>query len=666
MDRDAIALAGALAVLGAGTEVAVASELAGLDVATAELAADSLTAAQIFAPVRPLEFFHPLIGEAVRSSLPPGARRLAHRRAASMLDRAGASDLVAAHLLAVGPSGDAWVLDRLRTAARAAVDRGAHDVAATFLRRALEEPPSADERPALLLRLGSAEWHAGQSEASAHLEEALVSADDPKTIAAAAGSLAEAYFLNGQTDMAVPALQRAIAHLSDTDSRLALALESSCVLAGVMDERTVAAALQALGDLRKQVDEMKEPPAYLLAALANVAMRREQPQEAERLVDRALAHKPYPPPLEACPAIIVTLIALERHDTLARLCEDLLAAARGRSALQETVGIASFSAWAMYRRGELADAEAHARWALERATGIYLLHAVGQLIEPLIERDALDQAEEALGRVPDPLASHTINVTSFLFARGRLRAAQGRTHEALRDFLECGQRSANFGRLSRGSVLYPWRSEAALAHSALGNAREARRLAREELELARAFGGPGALGIAQRNRGLVEGGERGVALLSEAVRTLEGAQSPVELARALTDYGAALRRAGRRMEARAQLEHGLDLAHRLGARRIAALARAELILAGAKPRRDAITGRDALTAGELRVARLAAQGMTNREIAQALFITTKTASAHLTHIYRKLGITRRAQLADALASTSAAALPRRVAAPPIP
>jgi DNA-binding CsgD family transcriptional regulator len=82
--------------------------------------------------------------------------------------------------------------------------------------------------------------------------------------------------------------------------------------------------------------------------------------------------------------------------------------------------------------------------------------------------------------------------------------------------------------------------------------------------------------------------------------------------------------------------------------RIAARARAALIAAGAKPRRDAITGRDALTAGELRVARLAAEGLTNREIVQALFITTKTVKAHLDRVYRKLEITRRGQLADAL------------------
>jgi DNA-binding CsgD family transcriptional regulator len=134
----------------------------------------------------------------------------------------------------------------------------------------------------------------------------------------------------------------------------------------------------------------------------------------------------------------------------------------------------------------------------------------------------------------------------------------------------------------------------------------------------------------------------------EAVKTLERSQSSLELARALCDSGAALRRAGRRVQARTELERALDLAHRCGARRIAGRARAELIAAGAKPRRDAITGRDALTPGELRVARLAAAGLSNREIAQALFITTKTAKGHLTRVFHKLGITRRGELPDAL------------------
>jgi DNA-binding CsgD family transcriptional regulator len=218
--------------------------------------------------------------------------------------------------------------------------------------------------------------------------------------------------------------------------------------------------------------------------------------------------------------------------------------------------------------------------------------------------------------------------------------------EALDDFLECGRRYERLALSRLYGVL--WRGEAALAHAALGNAREARRLAGEQLALGRDFGRPRLLGISLRACGLVEGGEPGLELLAEAVKTLERSQSPLELARALSDYGAALRRAGRRVQARAELERGLDVAHRCGARRIAARARAELIAAGAKPRRDAITGRDALTASELRVARLAAEGLANREIAQALFITTKTAKGHLSRVYHKLGITRRGQLPDAL------------------
>jgi DNA-binding CsgD family transcriptional regulator len=84
-------------------------------------------------------------------------------------------------------------------------------------------------------------------------------------------------------------------------------------------------------------------------------------------------------------------------------------------------------------------------------------------------------------------------------------------------------------------------------------------------------------------------------------------------------------------------------------------ARAELVAAGARPRRDRITGRDALTAGELRVARMASEGATNREIAEALWVTLSTVEAHLTRIYRKLDISNRAQLGEALDRATAPA-----------
>jgi tetratricopeptide (TPR) repeat protein len=270
-----IALACALAVLGPGTEVAVVAELADLTPPAAELAADALTAAQIFGAMRPLEFFHPVIGEAVYAALAPGARRLAHRRAAAIMDRDGGLglDRVAAHLLLTGPSGDPWIVTRLSTAAHSALDRGAPEVAASYLRRALAEPPPSEQRSSLLLRLGTAEWRAGQQDAIGHLHQALATAPDVSTTAAAAGALALAYRVVDRSDMSIAVSQQAIARLEKADARLALTLESSAALAGVMDDRTAPAALRALDSLAGRVDEFAEPPTALLAALANVAMR---------------------------------------------------------------------------------------------------------------------------------------------------------------------------------------------------------------------------------------------------------------------------------------------------------------------------------------------------------------------------------------------------------
>ncbi len=657
MGSDAIELARAVAVLGSQHEVAIAAELANLSAANAELVADELAAAQILAPGRPLDFSHPLIGEAVYADMAAGARRLAHRRAASILDRVGAADAVAAHLLMTGPADDEWVVRRLSAAALGARERGAPEVAAAYLRRALDEPAGERARAGLLLRLGEAEWYTGQPTAIARLEEAVSQARDGTTLASAAGALANAHVLSDQTDQAVHVLQQVTDRIAAIDPQLGLRLKGACALAGLVDDRTAASANTALEQMRPSLDGDADAPVRLLVASAEAAMRQaEAGKAAEQMIERALASQP-DPPLNVCTSIIVTLIGVESFGTLRQLCEDMMAAARRRSALQEMIGIASFSAWALYRMGELADAEAQARWALEHATGIYAVDSLAHLIEILVERDALDAAEAELGRMETPVRSHSIMAATYLMARGQLRAAQSRDAEALADFLACGQRC---GLLGIALAVYPWRSGAALAHAALGNSGEARRLANEEVTICRAFGRPRALGAALRAAGVAEillGNEDGgIGMLEEAVTVLEGSQAPVELARSLTDYGAALRRAGRRNEARTPLERGLDLAHHWGARRIASQARTELIAVGAKPRRDAITGRDALTAGELRVARLAAVGRSNREIAQALFITTKTASAHLSRAYRKLDITRREQLASALADTRPAAV----------
>ncbi len=229
--------------------------------------------------------------------------------------------------------------------------------------------------------------------------------------------------------------------------------------------------------------------------------------------------------------------------------------------------------------------------------------------------------------------------------RGRIRLARAELDDAAADLLELGRRCESWTMLNPAA--YAWRSHAALALRG-GDPERARELADEEIELARGFGAAGAIGIALRAGGLVRGGADGIELLEEAAATL--APSPLRLAHARTlfDLGAAQRRAGHREAARERLAEGLDGAVACGAKALAEQARAELALAGARPRRDRITGRDALTPSELRVARIAAAGRSNREIAEQLWVTQKTVETHLGHAYRKLGIKTRAELEGAL------------------
>ena len=193
-----------------------------------------------------------------------------------------------------------------------------------------------------------------------------------------------------------------------------------------------------------------------------------------------------------------------------------------------------------------------------------------------------------------------------------------------------------------------------MAILSLGEPEAARRLSDEEVQLARDFGAPRALGVALRAAGIVVGGQDGEALLREAIEVLVGPDTRLENARAQADLGALLRRRNRRADARHLLRQALDSAHHLGATALAERAETELRSTGAKPRRVRLTGLEALTASERRIAELAANGLTNREIAQTLFVTDRTVEGHLTHVFTKLGVKTRTALPVALATTTQA------------
>jgi DNA-binding NarL/FixJ family response regulator len=345
------------------------------------------------------------------------------------------------------------------------------------------------------------------------------------------------------------------------------------------------------------------------------------------------------------------LIYVDELDRAHVLAEAMLADAQTRGSVvgfQFATGRRGIIA---LRRGALAEAEADTRAAFEFATDRNLTLSVpiqaASLGLTLLERGQSDQAMavvEAITLSPTITGSHPSG-TILLEARGRIRLACGHREQAIADLRQCGQ-LADRARLHNPNFL-AWRSALALA-LAPQDPQQARELAQEELELARHVDIPRAIGIALRVCGLLSGRKNGIELLEQSVAVLEHTPMQLELAHSLTALGGALRRAGARTTARQPLRRALDLAARCGAAALAQRARDEALAAGARPRRPWTSGVHALTPSELRVARLAAQCLGNREIAQALFITTKTVSDHLTSAYRKLGISSRNQLATAI------------------
>jgi DNA-binding CsgD family transcriptional regulator len=180
----------------------------------------------------------------------------------------------------------------------------------------------------------------------------------------------------------------------------------------------------------------------------------------------------------------------------------------------------------------------------------------------------------------------------------------------------------------------------------IGEAAEAEAIAGEAVQRTREFGGKVALGVALRALAVARGGD--LELLGQAVAVLQGTGAQLEHAQALVEYGAALRRANHRNAAREPLQRGLRIADACGATALSTRGFEELAATGARPRRARLAGIDALTPSERRVAQLAADGLTNREIAQRLFITRKTVEKHLSNVYLKLEIGSRAAIAQAL------------------
>jgi DNA-binding CsgD family transcriptional regulator len=652
LSSDAAEVARAIALLGEGASLPATAAIANLDEERVADAVPALVAAEILRPQAPLGFVHALVRDAVYQELSVSERELQHEHAAKQLAALGAApEVVASHVLLVPSRGEPWVANVLREAGLLASRRGDAESAVSYLRRALEERPPGQDRVRLLWELGSAEARVDSAASAQRLREVHDLLEEPLQRALAADVLARSLLWTRPAHEAVAVAQRAVAELqgTHTDQRRALeAIELYAVFFGGAEVPDCAARLARV----RASGVPDRLGARMLAAVAawDWALGDGSAQECSEfalavLADGSLVARD--PGFGA--AVASAVLALADDDEAPRAWEEAMSAARRLGSQPQVCSVNLWRGWTWLQRGELDEAETSLREASEQLqagfgdNGPSLSYGAGFLARTLIERGDHVGARAALANRGSP---NRASDGDRLVRRAELELllAESRWEEAL-------AASEDYQRRLRGidnPAWAPWRSLRALALAGLGRRSEALALLDEELERARRWGAPGALARTLRLVGTLRH-EHGHEALREAVAVAEGSPARLEHAKALIALGSELRRNGRRSEARAPLARGYELANRCGALPLVELAKTELYAAGGRPRRDALSGPESLTPSERRIAELAAEGHTNRDIAQTLYVTPRTVEGHLTSIYRKLGISTRNALSDALA-----------------
>jgi DNA-binding NarL/FixJ family response regulator len=667
MPSGARPLAEAVAVLGDGTSPAGAARLAGLEPAGVAPAEAALVNAEVLEERDGLCFTHPLVRTTVLHGISPSGRARLHAAAAQLLRVRGADpEELATHLLHVEPTGDQATVETLRVAATRADALGAPGTAATYLKRALAEPPRGALLSQVLTELGTAEARAGLAEATTHLRRAITEAPDPAARTRGALELARALKFGGEAVPAVDVLQALDPELGELNAELRELVELEHVGLAYISQgarERLADRIAGLSDPGR--DPQTRLEAFVLAGLAfDVAASGARPAAAAaELAARAVAGELIPvDPTEGGYGMLIGGVATmwsDRLDDASRINERMLDEGRRRGSVVVRSAAASMQALVDWRRGRIPDADANSALALElseAAHGTAALTTAACAVRALVALVRGADGEE-LARIetevlerradPDALPYHLV-----LHARGLIRVTRGELDRGIADLLECGRVSLAWGSGNPSTV--PWRSDAALALAQAGERDEARRLAEEELELAESFGARRAIGVAQRALARVADDESTLPTLEQAVESLAASPAALDLAVALVDLAAAQRRFGERAASRESATRAQELAMRCGATALARRAREEALAGGARPRRVALRGVDSLTPSELRVAQRAAAGHTNREIAEDLFVTVKTVEMHLANSYAKLGIRSRTQLPDALGATAEA------------
>jgi DNA-binding CsgD family transcriptional regulator len=642
----------------AGTATLAASELAD--------ALAALTSAGIVRGEDRVSFVHPLVGDAVRASLTPSEGTRLHERAVRALCQRGASPReLAPHVVAGAVGAHPGAVGMLRQAARWALGAGAPEAAVRYLERAVAELGTGDDLAPLLVELAKAKVQAGDPGARDDLERAIEVARDARARATARISLSVVLVAAGEAARSIEVLDQGLDEVAAEDPELADRMEAHLLSTIEVAGPGLAKFPRTIGERVTRARSARKSRTTVTGRMVLCALAYEEmvgggaAAEVVRLADQALANDELlyaegP----ACMSMYRAVVALLVCDELERAWAKLTLALAEARRLASPTAFVWASAWRCcvnLRLGRLLDAEADGRAGLDSGdryvSGYGLRLARIWLALSLTEQGRFDEARTELGQVPEPDPPSMLTV-ALIDSRARFYLACGDYEAAARDY-------DLYWRLLEPTVaLVDWRRPAsgginarvlgARALIGLGDLDGARTLVDEELPLAKAFGTHRAIGMALHTAGLLEHGEARVQALKHATEELARSQSRLEYAGALCDYGAALRRANRRAEARAPLQAALAIAREARAAPLRDRAAQELMATGARVSRPGVSGVDALTASEHRIASMAAAAMSNRDIAQALFVTVKTVEVHLGHVYHKLNLTRRTQLAAAL------------------
>jgi DNA-binding CsgD family transcriptional regulator len=535
------------------------------------------------------------------------------------------------------------VASTLQAAAAGALSRAAPDEAVAWLERALAEQAALPTRAELFEQLGMAMAIGRDPGAIGALQEAHELAVDPETRTRTGVVLAELLAHAGQWRAALSVVESIEGEIGETDIERRAEVAAIKGAVTLFDPAGIDEFDSRLAE-NARLASLDYWPSHALAVLLAVeAITRGRPEDALAFAERAREGGRLLRERGAgswtAPNLLSVFVYCDELDRCLVVLEEVDAAARDSGSAVGLMTALAYRVWIHARLGDLAAAEADLTgvFALAKEAGLLmgLTTASFLLVDVLLEREAVAPIGEMLEQVelPEDFLG-TISGAMLLETRGRLRLLHRDQTAGINDLRTAGR---ILSAMRFGPAFSSWRSALAVALPTADRS-EALELATEELSLARATGLPRPLGISLRTLGILHNSVEGIEFLRESVAALEKSSARLEWARSLVELGAALRRSNRRSEGRAPLIAGLRLAHECGANRLVERAKHELRASGGRQPRMATTGRDALTASELRVAELAVAGATNSMIAQELYVSLKTVETHLSRAYGKLGL----------------------------